>query len=322
MRFKDVFSIIGPAMVGPSSSHTAGAARIGRAARQLYGRDRLPARAEIVLYGSFADTYKGHGTDMAIVGGLLDFATDDARLPRSLELAREGGMEVAFIPGKGLHPHPNTAKIVLYPPHAEGGPAAVGASAAADREPALRLEAAGGQAGVGGNSAGGIAGGAAAETTAGGIDQRTGGSGDRPSGAAPVPDSTAAAGSGAEPPEPIGAERNGLHRPAAEPALVMTGTSIGGGNIEIVGVNGFNVRFSGVYPALVVTHTDSPGVIADITQILKREWVNIGYMSVDRKSRAGDAMMVLELDSPIPVALVEELTGFPSIREIRTVELT
>ena len=86
MKFKSVFDIIGPVMIGPSSSHTAGAARIGRVARDLFGRQ--PAWAKIYLYGSFAETYKGHGTDIAIVGGLLDFDTFDERIKTSFELAK------------------------------------------------------------------------------------------------------------------------------------------------------------------------------------------------------------------------------------------
>ncbi|WP_235948327.1 serine dehydratase beta chain [Paenibacillus glycinis] len=104
MRFKDVFSIIGPPMIGPSSSHTAGAARIGRAARQLFGG--LPRRADVIFYGSFAATYEGHGTYAAIVGGLLDMATDDVRLPDSLELAAQSGMHVDVGTGTGLFPLP------------------------------------------------------------------------------------------------------------------------------------------------------------------------------------------------------------------------
>ena len=73
MKYRSAFDIIGPVMIGPSSSHTAGAARIGRVARTLFGR--LPKKAIISLYGSFAKTYKGHGTDFAIVAGLLDFDT-------------------------------------------------------------------------------------------------------------------------------------------------------------------------------------------------------------------------------------------------------
>ena len=69
MRFKDVFSIIGPSMVGPSSSHTAGAVRLGRTARHIFGCQ--PEQVDIVFYGSFAETYRGHGTDLAIVGRFL-----------------------------------------------------------------------------------------------------------------------------------------------------------------------------------------------------------------------------------------------------------
>ncbi|MBB6669544.1 L-serine ammonia-lyase, iron-sulfur-dependent subunit beta [Cohnella nanjingensis] len=111
MRFKDVFSIIGPAMVGPSSSHTAGAARLGRIARQLLAEP--PLRADITFYGSFADTYRGHGTDLAVVGGLLDYDTDDARIPDSLAEAKAQGLEVAIGKGSLAAIHPNTVTIKL-----------------------------------------------------------------------------------------------------------------------------------------------------------------------------------------------------------------
>lgn len=71
MKFKSVFEIIGPTMVGPSSSHTAGAVRIGLVARALFGE--LPEQVDIYLYGSFMETYRGHGTDVALVGGLDRF---------------------------------------------------------------------------------------------------------------------------------------------------------------------------------------------------------------------------------------------------------
>ncbi|MCS0542604.1 hypothetical protein NXY55_21770, partial [Aeromonas veronii] len=77
MKYRSVFDIIGPVMIGPSSSHTAGAARIGRVARSLFGRE--PKWANISFYGSFAETYRGHGTDVAIIGGLLDFDTFDEK---------------------------------------------------------------------------------------------------------------------------------------------------------------------------------------------------------------------------------------------------
>jgi L-serine dehydratase len=98
-------------MIGPSSSHTAGAARIGRVARSLFGRE--PKWANISLYGSFAQTYKGHGTDVAIIGGILDFDTDDERIIQALDIANEKGMKVAFIEEDAVPEHPNTARVFI-----------------------------------------------------------------------------------------------------------------------------------------------------------------------------------------------------------------
>ncbi|WP_059170100.1 L-serine ammonia-lyase, iron-sulfur-dependent subunit beta [Bacillus sp. FJAT-27445] len=111
MKYKSVFDIIGPVMIGPSSSHTAGAARIGRVARSLFGRE--PKWANISLYGSFAKTYRGHGTDVALIGGLLDFDTDDQRIIDAIELAQENGMKIRFIEEDALTDHPNTARVII-----------------------------------------------------------------------------------------------------------------------------------------------------------------------------------------------------------------
>lgn len=221
MRFKDVFSIIGPAMVGPSSSHTAGAVRIGRVARHVLGV--LPEKAEILFYGSFADTYQGHGTDLAIVGGLLDFDTDDPRIPSSLDIAGQLDIDIAFKPGKGQFPHPNTAKIKLY---AEG------------RE------------------------------------------------------------------------------------VSVTGASIGGGNIEMLAVNDFDVKFTAMYPTLLIFHDDRPGMIAEVTRVLSRENVNIGHMSVDRRGRSGEAMTVIDVDGSISDELIGEIAGLSTVRDVRKIDLT
>lgn len=223
MRFKDVFSIIGPSMVGPSSSHTAGAVRIGLVANQLLGA--VPERAEIVFYGSFAATYQGHGTDIAIVSGLLGFDTDDKRIPDALAIAEEQGIDVIFRQGKGLFSHPNTVKLLL--------------------------------------------------------------------------------------------ETNG-----PEPRkLSLVGTSIGGGNIEIVKVDEFAVRITGNYQTIVILHEDRTGIIADVTSLLKSEGVNIGYMSVDRKGRSGQALTVLELDGILPETLIPALRSIDHVQHISTVDL-
>jgi L-serine dehydratase len=111
VKYRSVFDIIGPVMIGPSSSHTAGAARIGRVARSLFGRE--PKWANISLYGSFAETYKGHGTDVAIVGGLLDFDTDDPRIIDAIKIAEKRGMKSRFIEEDAVTDHPNTARVII-----------------------------------------------------------------------------------------------------------------------------------------------------------------------------------------------------------------
>jgi len=220
MRFKDVFSIIGPAMIGPSSSHTAGAARIGRVARQLLGE--APRRAEIVFYGSFADTYRGHGTDLAVVGGLMDWATDDPRIADSLRLAGEAGLDVTIRTGRLAAVHPNTVRIDL-----------------AGERRASRVQAA----------------------------------------------------------------------------------SIGGGNIEVHAVDGFDVKFTAMYPTLLVYHRDRPGMIAELAALLSGEGINIGYMDVDRKRRNGDALTVVEADAPLGADLAARIAALKDVTDVRTVDL-
>ena len=109
MKYRSVFDIIGPVMVGPSSSHTAGAVRIGLFTRYIFGMQ--PEDVKITLYGSFKETYKGHGTDIALIGGLLGYNTFDKRIRTSMEDAKAAGMEFEFIESGIEHIHPNTAKI-------------------------------------------------------------------------------------------------------------------------------------------------------------------------------------------------------------------
>lgn len=222
MRFKDVFSIIGPSMVGPSSSHTAGAVRIGRAARRIFGA--FPEQAEIVFYGSFAETYQGHGTDLAVVGGLLDFATDDMRIRNSIELAEAAGMNLTFKTAQNVAYHPNTVLLKLK-------------------------------------------------------------------------------------------EKDGRED-------IIRGASIGGGNIEMLGINGFDVKFTMNYPVLLVFHKDTPGMVAHISRILDSGVVNIGYMDVDRKGRGGEALTVVETDEAVPQELIEDIRDLSNVHRVVFADLT
>ncbi|MDO5402122.1 MAG: L-serine ammonia-lyase, iron-sulfur-dependent subunit beta [Eubacteriales bacterium] len=107
----NIFDIIGPVMVGPSSSHTAGAVRIGLISRKLLGEP--VKKAEILLYGSFLATGKGHGTQKALVAGLMGMEPDDNRIPDALELAAAYGLDVIFGEAALRDAHPNSVQLKL-----------------------------------------------------------------------------------------------------------------------------------------------------------------------------------------------------------------
>lgn len=218
MKFRSVFDIIGPVMIGPSSSHTAGAARIGRVARTLFGRQ--PDWAKVYLYGSFAETYRGHGTDVAIIGGLMDYDTFDERIKTAFEDAEKIGFTFEFFPEEEEMDHPNTAKIVI---------------------------------------------------------------GDKDS------------------------------------VMELTGISIGGGKMEVVELNGFPLRLSGNYPALLVVHQDRAGLIASVSNALAERDVNIAHMEVGRKEKGEMALMVIEVDQIIDDEIIEELRALPHITQVSTI---
>lgn len=111
MKEYGLFDLIGPQMIGPSSSHTAGVARIGYVASRMAGG--CVKKAIVTLYGSFAETGKGHGTDKAVIAGLLGFAPDDDRLRIAPQLAKEWGRDIRVEFSDEEMKHPNTAGIVF-----------------------------------------------------------------------------------------------------------------------------------------------------------------------------------------------------------------
>lgn len=212
MKYKTVFDIIGPTMVGPSSSHTAGAVRIGLVAKDLF--NQLPKQADIYIYGSFMETYKGHGTDVALVGGLLGYDTDDDRIQTSLETAEQMGMKVNFIEMAEERSHPNTAIINMRD---------------ADKE------------------------------------------------------------------------------------ISVEGVSIGGGKIEVVAINGFNIAISGNYPALLVFHKDTFGTIGRVANILGDSSINVGSMQVSRKEKGDQALMTCELDESVTDEIIDKIKNVEGV---------
>ena len=209
----DIFDLIGPVMVGPSSSHTVGAVRIGYVARKLLGEK--PKSARITLHGSFAATGRGHGTDKAIVAGLLGMHPDDERIPRSFELAWEQGLDFSFELRELRAVHPNTARLDL-----------------------------------------------------------TGESGKR---------------------------------------LSMTGASVGGGRIEVRGLDGIALSFSAEKPTLIIRNEDQPGSISIVSAVLANLGINIATFHVNRSSRGGQAIMVIECDSPVSQGTVNTIAAMQGI---------
>jgi len=191
-----VLDMIGPVMIGPSSSHTAGACRIGLLARSVLGVP--PERVQITLHGSFAKTGRGHGTDRALVAGLLGWTPDDARLPEALAEAERAGLALGWSAANLGNVHPNSVRLDL-----EGGGRRV----------------------------------------------------------------------------------------------TVLGSSIGGGVVEILEIDGVPVRFGGARHTLLVGHQDFYGAIATVTRVVADDRVNIAALSSNRDRRGGEALMCLELDA-------------------------
>ena len=209
----DLFDLIGPIMVGPSSSHTAGAVRIGLACRRILGED--VAEAEVTLSGSFAATGSGHGTDRAIIAGLLGMKPDDRRIPESFETAKERALKFSFISEDMPAAHPNTAR--------------------------LRLR------GVGG-----------AETD-------------------------------------------------------IEAASLGGGRIEIRRIGDMPLSFSAEQPTLIIRNVDRLGIVAGVSSVMAEEKINMASFNVNRSSRGGSAVMVIELDTPLNAAVMERVRALPGV---------
>ena len=191
-----IFDILGPVMIGPSSSHTAGIVRIGNIARGILGH--TPSHARIQFHGSLAKTYRGHGSDRAIVAGLLGFATDDMRIRDSLELSGDMGLsyEIETTTIEEATLHPNTVLLFLE-------------------------------------------------------------------------------------------------------SLTLQAASVGGGNILVQKINDIDVLFSGYYDTLIILHKDTPGAVAQVTNVLGMQKINIAEMKMYRAKKGGRAIMVIEVDGSI-----------------------
>lgn len=211
------FDVIGPAMVGPSSSHTAGAVRLGLLAHHIARGIGPFGKVKIELHGSFAATGKGHATDRGLVAGILGFPPDDVRLKDSLDFARKRGIGVEFNNvDLGTDAHPNSARITFYFPGGE--------------------------------------------------------------------------------------------------TLVALGASVGGGNVDLRLIDGFETNLTGALDAIVCWHMDRPGFLAHVTGLLACVEANIATILTARKMRGNEAFTVIKTDSPIPDDCMSVLRRIPFVR--------
>ncbi len=215
-RQVSILDVMGPVMVGPSSSHTAGTARLGRVAREVLDED--PVAVHFFLHPPLASTYRGHGSDFALVGGAIGLNVDDPRIPEAIRIAEQMGVEIEFSEEDLGDVHPNTVRI----------------------------------------------------------------------------------------------EIKGKTR-----EVEIAGSSIGGGVIEVFRINGFQTRFKGDSPVLMLFYRDRPGMISEVTLIIADERINIASLSCSRKQRGQEAFMQIDVDSPLSDAAIGRICGLEDVDEAK-----
>jgi L-serine dehydratase len=212
-----LLDVFGPIMIGPSSSHTAGVARIAYLARKIFAHPL--ARARVIFYGSLARTYRGHGSDAAAIAGLLGMLPDDERLGSAPALAVEAGLpvEIVVVFDGPVRYHPNTVVIEQW---------------------------------------------------------------------------------------------------SEEHTLRVRGASVGGGEILLQSVAGYETNLDGSLHALLVLHHDEPGVIARVATVLAGRGINIASLSSHRKDKGDEALIVAEVDAAVPTEVCDSLRAVPAVREV------
>jgi L-serine dehydratase len=215
-RKVSILDVMGPVMVGPSSSHTAGTARLGRVAREILDED--PVEVHFYLHPPLAATYRGHGSDFALVGGSIGLNVDDPRIPEALRIAEGMGIEITFSDEDLGEVHPNTVRI-----------------------------------------------------------------------------------------EAKGASRE----------VEVVGSSIGGGVIEVFKINGFQTRFKGDSPVLLLFYRDRPGMISEVTKIIAEESINIASLYCSRKQRGKEAFMEIDVDSPMSAGALQRICSLEDVADAR-----
>lgn len=204
----NLYDVLGPIMVGPSSSHTAGACKIANAALKICGENFT--KVEFLLHGSFAHTYKGHGTDKALVGGIMGFTPDDDNIQNAFEIAKEKGLNFEIkTTDLGEQYHPNTVKIIFH-----------------------------------------------------------------------------------------------FENKASE---FIIGSSIGGGAIAIVNINGIKIDFRGVFPTILLQYPEQKGIIAFVSSILTNNDYNIESINTKKDNIENMVTLTVEVEKALAKEIQEKI---------------
>ncbi|MGN6186763.1 MAG: L-serine ammonia-lyase, iron-sulfur-dependent subunit beta [Thermoanaerobaculia bacterium] len=215
-RKVSILDVMGPVMVGPSSSHTAGTARLGRVAHEILDED--PIAVHFYLHPPLAATYRGHGSDFALVGGAIGLNVDDPRIPEAIRIAEQMGVKIEFSEEDLGDVHPNTVRIEIRSQNRE---------------------------------------------------------------------------------------------------TEVVGSSIGGGVIEVFKIDGFQTRFKGDSPTLLLFYRDRPGMIAEVAKLIADEGINIASLYCSRKQRGKDAFMQVDVDSPLSKEGLRRICSLPDVADAR-----
>lgn len=219
MKQSSLFDAISPIMIGPSSSHTAGAVRLGLLARNIY--DNKIKKIVFVLYNSYAKTGFGHGTDKGLLAGILGLAVDDVRIKNVFDLPEAKEFEYAYEYKEDFNRHPNSVDFIF--------------------------------------------------------------------------------------------ENNGGQK------MIISGDSVGAGNVRIIKINDFSVNIAGDYNSLIINYKDMAGMISKVTGIIQTQNVNIASLICERNAKGEEASMCICLDGELDYGIIEKIKQIPDIYFVRRV---
>lgn len=218
MKQRSLFDIISPIMTGPSSSHTAGAVRLGMMAKNIY--DSIPKKITFKLYNSFARTGLGHGTDKGLLAGFLGCSVDSIKIKNIFETSEAKNLNYSYQFEQNLDRHPNAVDFIIY----------------------------------------------------GNIN------------------------------------------------MLISGNSVGAGNIEITKIDDFDVKISGDYNSLIMFYKDKPGMISKVSAIIQQENINIASLDCDRNSRGETASMCICLDGSVSDNIIKRIKAIDDVYFVRNIK--